>query len=332
MTAQGIAQPPALPPGDGRHPTSCRALWRLSQGRGVPGTGKVLLLWWPGPKRPPGGVLATLLRPRHPAPARRCRGPRRAGHTTFLDPGTRRTSPMASASVSPFGLLHRQSFQEGEGRARERQAPRPLSNVHSRVQGPLLPGQHGSPSQNWGAEPGAWLLPSPSRTLELGVRMPCPRGWTPSPSPLLCLGVPDALTQMGALTLGHLRTGAGPVAAQGWSGAGMFALTICQKGGCPWPLLGSPSPCPGAQAQLSLQLPSSWGGGGILWASGEFQVRLRHKGVLPAPGQSAGPVPAPSVPCAGRPQPSRSSPAQHSPPSGLPSPAQRLCKSLRLLN
>lgn len=126
--------------------------------------------------------------------------------------------------------------------------------------------------------------------------MPCPRGWTPSPSPLLCLGVPDALTQMGALTLGHLRTGAGPVAAQGWSGAGMFALTICQKGGCPWPLLGSPSPCPGAQAQLSPQLPSSWGGGGILWASGEFQVRLRHKGVPPAPGQSAGPVPAPSRP------------------------------------
>lgn len=155
VTAQGIAQPPALPPGDGRHPTSCRALWRLSQGRGVPGTGKVLLLWWPGPKRPPGGVLATLLRPRHPAPARRCRGPRRAGHTTFLDPGTRRTSPMASASVSPFGLLHRQSFQEGEGRARERQAPRPLSNVHSRVQGPPLRGQHRSPSQNWGAEPGA---------------------------------------------------------------------------------------------------------------------------------------------------------------------------------
>lgn len=55
----------------------------------------------------------------------------------------------------------------GEGRTW-----RPLSNLHSRVQGPrsqepLLPlsGQHRSSSQNWGAQPGAWSLPSSSKTL-----------------------------------------------------------------------------------------------------------------------------------------------------------------------
>lgn len=113
---------------------------------------------------------------------------------------------------------------------------------------------------------------------------------------------------------GDLRTGAGPVAAQGWSGAGMFALTICQKGGCPWPLLGSPSPCPGAQAQLSPQLRAAGEEEGSSGPLGNSRSGCGTKGSFLRPASPLAPSRPLLSPALGDPSPN-SCPADPPPPS-----------------
>lgn len=70
--------------------------------------------------------------------------------------------------------------------------------------------------------------------------MPCPRGWTPSPSPLLCLGVPDALTQMGALTLGTCGQGRGLLLPRAGLGLECLHSLFARRGAVPGLCWGAP--------------------------------------------------------------------------------------------
>lgn len=101
------------------------------------------------------------------------------------------------------------------------------------------------PAVFWPGLPGGGGQPPPSLR----------SGWEPS-------GLTAAAIGDGGHTLKNLTAGAGPVAPRGWTGAGMFAFTVCprglvSRGGA---LLGSPSRFLGPQAQLSPQLSQlGWG-------------------------------------------------------------------------
>lgn len=282
---------------------------------------------WRGPGHPPEATLSS--------PCPEMPGLRRTGHTTFLHPGMRRIALWLVPRSPHLDCCIDRASRRGKGgpkRGRP-QGPSLMSTPGSRVHHLVVSTEARARTGVRSLEPGP--RPPQARRWDWGSGCRAPRGWTPSPTPLLWLGVPDGLTRMGALTLGTW-TGAGPVAARGWSGAGMFALTICQKGGCPWPLLGGPSPCPGAQAQLSPQLQAAGEEEGPSGPLGNSRSSRNTKGSflrLACPLASSWPLLCPAL---GDPSPNSygadSSPAQRSRPSGLPSPAQRLCKSLWLLN
>lgn len=92
-----------------------------------------------------------------------------------------------------------------------------------------------------------------------GVGVPPREGGQPPPS--LCSD-PCRLTPATTRNGGHskdLWEGAGPVAPQGWAGAGMFALTVCLRG-VPAASPGHPSPSlPGGPGPAESTALVSWG-------------------------------------------------------------------------